>query len=491
MADDDIPLPVITIDTIYSLTTHWIRNQEVSLANRVFRGQHIFSEARFTYDEGTPKLTWDAEIRIYFWDEANDGYIYNVVAANPSTGITTADYSVIYTRRDQTSGNTVVLSSTPAASFDRAGTLGNTSGDVVIIGMTNTTNFNPAFSSGELANLAKAEIQQLENINAVTISNTQWGYLGALTESPQTHMSHANPHSGVVSHVAAGNPHSGSAPTIHNLIDTTNHPVSGLASGDVLKALSATTYGFAAPSAIPRGLGKNELIFEELFESYTSGDNISNIADRHPTAGFDFGSSVYVRASNAYADTGSLSAHCYLGTSLSISPRFGISCFIYTGDMIEITWWSRDQTSNGANGYGMGDFWFLYNDGSYALTDETISAIRFSVLSFDRTTSSPYKLLRYFNGSSWVSMSLSVDYATNYRYHLYIKNSMEGGSYAPRFKFVVDGVGSYGWQVFPSQFDASDEVVALTGVNWGVSWQTANRYLDTIRIYQRAYGYSV
>jgi len=34
-------------------------------------------------------------------------------------------------------------------------------------------------------------------------------------------------------------------PSIHNLVDTTNHPVTGLTTGHVLQALSATTYGFA------------------------------------------------------------------------------------------------------------------------------------------------------------------------------------------------------------------------------------------------------
>ncbi|MFA5760164.1 MAG: hypothetical protein WC877_00115 [Dehalococcoidales bacterium] len=40
----------------------------------------------------------------------------------------------------------------------------------------------------------------------------------------------------------------GLAPTIHNLVDTTNHPVTGLTTGHVLQALSATTYGFGAIS---------------------------------------------------------------------------------------------------------------------------------------------------------------------------------------------------------------------------------------------------
>ena len=38
-------------------------------------------------------------------------------------------------------------------------------------------------------------------------------------------------------------------PSTHNLVDTTNHPVTGLTTGHILQALSATTYGFAAPAA--------------------------------------------------------------------------------------------------------------------------------------------------------------------------------------------------------------------------------------------------
>ena len=44
------------------------------------------------------------------------------------------------------------------------------------------------------------------------------------------------------------------ATKIHNLVDTTNHPVTGLTTGHVLKALSATTYGFTAPGyVVPTG----------------------------------------------------------------------------------------------------------------------------------------------------------------------------------------------------------------------------------------------
>lgn len=47
----------------------------------------------------------------------------------------------------------------------------------------------------------------------------------------------------------------GAATTIHNLIDTTNHPVAGLTTGHFLKALSATTYGFQAHGLTEGGAG--------------------------------------------------------------------------------------------------------------------------------------------------------------------------------------------------------------------------------------------
>jgi hypothetical protein len=50
-------------------------------------------------------------------------------------------------------------------------------------------------------------------------------------------------------HISAANPHSGSAPTVHNLVDTTNHPVSGLTAGHFLKATGEETYTFG-----PHGL---------------------------------------------------------------------------------------------------------------------------------------------------------------------------------------------------------------------------------------------
>lgn len=71
---------------------------------------------------------------------------------------------------------------------DRAINLPNASGTVVLEDATQTlTNKTIAISQvTELSNLTAVEGAQLENINSVTISNTQWGYLGALDQGLTT-----------------------------------------------------------------------------------------------------------------------------------------------------------------------------------------------------------------------------------------------------------------------------------------------------------------
>jgi hypothetical protein len=66
--------------------------------------------------------------------------------------------------------------------------------------------------------------RQYQGIEAVTA--TEFGYISGVTSPIQTQFT-------------------GKAATIHNLIDTTNHPVTGLTGGYFLKALTPTTYGFA------------------------------------------------------------------------------------------------------------------------------------------------------------------------------------------------------------------------------------------------------
>ena len=44
----------------------------------------------------------------------------------------------------------------------------------------------PASSVTEISNLSAAEGAQLENIDSVTISNTQWGYVGGMDQAVQS-----------------------------------------------------------------------------------------------------------------------------------------------------------------------------------------------------------------------------------------------------------------------------------------------------------------
>lgn len=69
----------------------------------------------------------------------------------------------------------------------------------------------------------------------------------------------------------------GKSATVHNLVDTTNHPVSGLTGGHVLTASGATTYGFS-----PVHTFKNKLI-NGNFDIWQRGTTLSGngyLADR-------------------------------------------------------------------------------------------------------------------------------------------------------------------------------------------------------------------
>ena len=68
---------------------------------------------------------------------------------------------------------------------DRTITLPDATGTVVLADATQTLSNKTIAASQvtEISNITAAEGAQLENINSVTISNTQWGYLGALDQT--------------------------------------------------------------------------------------------------------------------------------------------------------------------------------------------------------------------------------------------------------------------------------------------------------------------
>jgi hypothetical protein len=105
----------------------------------------------------------------------------------------------------------IVFSDSISGSVTLASLLASGSGNVVVSGTP---------SSGQLASWVNATTIQGINSSSLTLSQSQITNL--------------------VTDLA------GKAPTIHNLVDITNHPVTGLTAGQFLKALSGTTYGFTS-----------------------------------------------------------------------------------------------------------------------------------------------------------------------------------------------------------------------------------------------------
>lgn len=73
--------------------------------------------------------------------------------------------------------------------------------------------------------------------------------------------------------------HTGFSPTVHNLINTTNHPVAGLTAGHFLKATGAATYAFAA-----HGLGVADItgaapLVSPIFTGTGSWDSPTLVVD--------------------------------------------------------------------------------------------------------------------------------------------------------------------------------------------------------------------
>ena len=81
--------------------------------------------------------------------------------------------------------NNEILLKAGTVSADRTITLPDATGTVVLEdnACTLTNKTIAASQVTEISNITAAEGAQLENINSVTISNTQWGYLGALDQS--------------------------------------------------------------------------------------------------------------------------------------------------------------------------------------------------------------------------------------------------------------------------------------------------------------------
>ena len=102
------------------------------------------------------------------YTSTGDKWVFNKVVDVPTSGILI-------------NGTAVTSTATELNQLDGVTVGGTTAGDIVTIDATQTLT-NKTISAAqvtEISNLTAAEGAQLENINSVTISNTQWGYLGS------------------------------------------------------------------------------------------------------------------------------------------------------------------------------------------------------------------------------------------------------------------------------------------------------------------------
>ena len=88
----------------------------------------------------------------------------------------------------QIGGTSITATATELNQLDDNTVGGTTAGDIVTIDGSQTLSNKTIAASQvtEISNLTAAEGEQLENIDSVTISNTQWGYLGAADQAIAT-----------------------------------------------------------------------------------------------------------------------------------------------------------------------------------------------------------------------------------------------------------------------------------------------------------------
>lgn len=140
---------------------------------------------------------------------------------------------------------------------------------------------------------AKIGNRTISDTNAPTgdsgLLTTLFGWIGNMIKAitgksswrtaPATTLEAANTHHG------ASAPHSGHAATNHNLVNTTHHPASGLTNGHFLKATGATTYAFGA-----HGLTKSDVGLGNVddLQQAPKTHNLINTTD-HPVTGLTTG----------------------------------------------------------------------------------------------------------------------------------------------------------------------------------------------------------
>lgn len=178
MADKDYIIPDKSASDVYT-EEMWDNQKEVINANRVKRNIVIQTLGSITYNE-TNLVTWSNVIWIYFLDDGDD-LIYNEIDLTPNT-VASGDYQILYVKLVNTNAYNINMNSIAYASFDRAG-LGSDTGDIIVIGMTDDTEFLPV---GWMPRAYQSHLDSVSDPHSVTKTQVGLGSVDNVADGDQT-----------------------------------------------------------------------------------------------------------------------------------------------------------------------------------------------------------------------------------------------------------------------------------------------------------------
>ena len=285
-------------------------------------------------------------------------------------------------------------------------------------------------------------------------ASSDWVALAPGIQNTVLKMGAAEPQWGPVNYTELGG--SQPAPINHNLVDTTKHPVTGLTPGDYLKALTSTTYGFAAPptGVFPQPyIQKDGVIWRPDLTTWSD--------DEHPDfvtiapGGYELATSAYQFCKTDYGvyyPSGYDSASFrYWHDDNAAGPQWMLHLPFVAGGSWEIRWrWRRDSGDELLRGHQYSIYgWFW---------DETDSKmVRKRMCLIDTTTSGQYDV----KWETGLTVRDSLTYSTDTWYDW-------------RFQFV----GSKG----PSAANCGQgrsSLIASSGASWQTSWSSWYDFIDT------------
>ncbi len=145
MTDNDNLIPDRALGApAFPTAADWDNLKETVNNNRSFRFLFIYTTGTITYN-GSNSLSFTQDILIYFMSWGSDALRLNTIQQSVVSPFTTSDNQIIYVKLLDSDSNNNTLYDSAQADFDRAGDLSNDSGDVCILGYTDTTDFYRSF----------------------------------------------------------------------------------------------------------------------------------------------------------------------------------------------------------------------------------------------------------------------------------------------------------------------------------------------------------